>query len=593
MFDGPFDLFDVIKLLGGLALFMYGMEVMGKGLEKAAGQKLHAIIEAVTGNIFKSVLVGAAVTAAIQSSSATTVMVVGFVNAGIMNLKQAVGVIMGANIGTTMTSLLISMSVIGDDSIILQFLKPTTLAPLAIVAGFLMMVSSKRQKVKEVGEIFIGFGVLFTGLQAMEGAVVGLRDIPQFRALFATLTNPVLGVLAGAGITAIIQSSSASVGILQAVAATGAVSFNSAIPIIMGQNIGTCVTAMLSSIGGSKNAKRAAFIHLYFNLLGSILFLVVTYTYQNLIGFGFWGDTVNSFDIAKIHIIFNVSNTLVMLPFSSLLVKLANATVKEGEDEKDPTYLDVRFLMTPGVALEQCKRAVNEMGRLLTVNYRLGVHAISERDTSKADEVAENENIIDKFEFNISQYLVKLGEKELNDSERKTSNVLIRMVNDFERIGDHCDSLGEIANTMVEQNITFSKSARKELTAMFGAVEEILDLTINAYQKNDVSLAKRVEPLEDVVDRLKGCLRNRHVQRLNSAKCSVETGIPFLEIIGDLERISDHCLNVSFYVLQANDRNMAHTDMHEYFHDRQHRGQDDYDAYLRLYEARFLDDILN
>lgn len=581
-----FDIFSVITLLGGLALFLYGMGEMGQGLEKAAGQKLHKIIEAVTGNIFKSVLVGAVVTAAIQSSSATTVMVVGFVNAGIMNLKQAVGVIMGANIGTTMTALLISLNSISGAGFVLKLLKPSTLAPLAIIAGVLMASSAKKKRIKDAGQIFIGFGVLFVGLQMMEGTVTGLRDLPQFQALFANLTNPVLGVLAGAGITAIIQSSSASVGILQAVAATGAISYSNAIPIIMGQNIGTCVTALLSAIGASKNGRRASFIHLYFNLIGSIVFLVAIYSIQLVYPFSFWNQQIGSFDIAKIHIIFNVANTLLMLPFSGLLVKLANATVKDdGKEYVVSTSLDERFLKSPGVALEQCRKAVLEMSRLLIENYQMGTNAIMERDISCANTVAENEAHIDKFEFNISQYLVKLNEKPLTDAERKTSNVLIRMVNDFERIGDHCDNFAETANRMISNEVVFTKSARRELAGMFGAVKEALALTMEAYEKNNVDLARRVEPLEDIVDRFKNDLRNAHVQRLNKGKCSVESGVCFLETVVDLERIADHCLNVTFYVLERN--NLGNRDMHEYFHDEMRKSRPEYQAYLRYYEDKY------
>ncbi|MGI6031250.1 MAG: Na/Pi cotransporter family protein [Eubacteriales bacterium] len=581
-----FTFFDVVTLLGGLALFIYGMGVMGQGLEKVAGQKLHAVIEAVTGNIFKSVLVGAAVTAAIQSSSATTVMVVGFVNAGIMNLRQAVGVIMGANIGTTMTALLISLNSIQGGSFILQLLKPTTLAPLAIIAGVLMASAAKRRKVKEAGQILVGFGVLFTGMQIMEGSVSGLRDLPQFQAVFATLTNPILGVLAGAGITAVIQSSSASVGILQAVATTGAVTYGNAIPIIMGQNIGTCVTAMLSSIGASKNAKRAAFIHLYFNLIGSIIFLVGIYSINAVYPFQFWEENISSFNIAQIHIIFNVANTILMIPFSSMLVRLANATVKDdGQQEQVSTSLDERFLKTPGVALEQCRRAVEKMGALLQENYGMGMNAIMQRDISCINTVEENEAHIDKFEFNISQYLVKLNETALNDSERKTANVLLRMVNDFERIGDHCDNFAETANDIITNEVVFSKGARRELSGMFDAVREMLDLTMEAFGKNDVAAARRVEPLEDIVDRFKNALRDAHVQRLNSGKCTVESGVSFLEIVGDLERIADHCMNVSFYVLESN--NSASLDMHEYFHNETRKNQPEYLAYVKYYEDKY------
>lgn len=585
------DIFDVITLLGGLALFLYGMNTMGQGLEKAAGEKLHTIIEAVTGNLPKAVLTGAAVTAVIQSSSATTVMVVGFVNAGIMSLKQAVGIIMGANIGTTVTSLLISMNVISGGNILMKFLKPTTLAPLAIFIGMLMIMGAKKQKIKELGEILVGFGVLFTGLQVMEGAVSGLKDVPEFRQVFAVLTNPILGVLAGAGITAIIQSSSASVGILQAVATTGAVTWGSAVPIILGQNIGTCVTAMLSSIGASKNARRAAFIHLYFNVIGSCIFLVAVYALHGIFNFSFWGDTINSFGIAQVHIAFNVINTFIMMPLSGLLVKLAIATVPDGAEPPVVEELEERFLKTPPIALEQCRRAVIRMAGLARTNYQLGYEAVIDRDLSKAEEVAVNEETIDKMEFNISQYLVKLNELGLNGQERRMSSILLQMVNDLERIGDHCDNLADTAKSMSSQDIAFTDAAHKEINSMFQAVKETLDMTVDAYTNNDSTLARHVEPLEDVVDQFKELLRTRHVERLNKGECTVENGVCFLEVVTDLERIADHCLNVAFYVLEQNDPSLQ--DMHSYYYDTERQQNSDYEEFLTYYKNKYYNNICN
>lgn len=589
------DIFKAISLLGGLALFIYGMTVMGQGLEKVAGNRMQKIIEALTGNILNGVLVGAAVTAVIQSSSATTVMVVGFVNAGIMSLKQAVGVIMGANIGTTVTALMISLNMIDGSSIFLKLVKPSTLAPIAIVVGVIMMLSSKKKRARHVGEILVGFGVLFTGMYTMESAVSGLRDMPAFRNIFAAFShNPFLGVLAGCAVTAIIQSSSASIGILQAVAMTGLINFSSAVPIILGQNIGTCVTAVLSGMGATRNAKRAAAIHLYFNIIGTTIFLIGIYGIQSLYPFPFWNNTMTSFDIAKFHILFNVTNTLMQLPFSGGLVHLANITIKGDKAEEFDDIsaaLDDRFLVTPSVALEQSRQMSADMGRLALENYYRGVSCILEGRPELYAEMEKAEHRIDKMEYKISQYLVKIGNTDLSITESRVSSLLYQMVNDFERIGDHADNLGEIGVALDNDGQCFTEEAKGELSAMFDAVEEIIKTTLAAYEDWSDAIARCVEPLEEVVDMFRDTLKNRHVERLSNNRCTVESGVYYLEIITNLERIADHCSNIAFHVMQRNDPKKK--DMHSYLNELHRGGQQEYDAYFKYYRSKFYSRVEN
>lgn len=582
--DG-FNVFNIVALLGGLALFIYGMIVMGQGLEKVAGARLQKIIETLTGSVLKGVLVGAVVTGVIQSSSATTVMVVGFVNAGIMSLAQAVGVIMGANIGTTVTALMISLNMVSGSSFLLQALKPVHLAPLAIVVGLLLMTIGKNQKKKEVGEILIGFGVLFTGLTAMETSVSALRELPQFGQLFATLSNPFLGILAGFVVTAIIQSSSASVGILQAVTQSGAVPVSSMVPIILGQNIGTCVTALLSSVGANRNARRAAFIHLYFNVIGTIVFIAGIYSLRQFVALPFWEATANSFTVAKFHIFFNITNTVILLPFNRFLIKLANVTVKDRPgDKKEVTRLDERFLANPTVALSQCKKAAVDMCHLCVENFRLGCQAVMNGDTSVLPQMNENEHIIDKTEFAINQYLVKVNTKTLSAEEHAISDQLFHSVGDFERIGDHSDNLSEIADGMNRQGIQFTGAAISGLNAMIAAVNEILRLTHEAFENGDVEVAKQVEPLEEVVDLFRDALKAQHITRLGEGSCTVEAGVFYLEMISNLERIADHCSNIAFYVIAQKHANQK-LNPHDYLKEMQ-KGEE-FNTYFTYYEDKF------
>ncbi|MGE4282658.1 MAG: Na/Pi cotransporter family protein [Clostridia bacterium] len=541
---------DLLTLFGGLGLFLYGMKIMGDGLEQAAGERMQRIIEAMTSNIFKGVFVGAAVTALVQSSSATTVMVVGFVNAGVMKLTQAVGVIMGANIGTTVTAQIIRLGDIDKSVWYLTMLKPKTLAPLAIAIGVSLIMFAKKKKLNNIGSILAGFGILFIGMGTMESAVSHLKDLPQFAEAFVAFRNPIIGVLIGASVTALIQSSSASVGILQAVASTGLVTFSSAIPIILGQNIGTCVTALLSSIGASKNAKKAAMIHLFFNVLGTIAFLIGIYVYQGTIGFTFWDDIVNRGGIADFHTIFNIANTVLLLPFAGLLVKLAHIAVRGKEETKGQKNLDERFLTTPSIAVAQSVKEVVRMSKVAQDNVLLSMNALLERNTSSNGAIDDNENIIDEMESSITKYLIKVADEPLSKEENKLVSGLFHVITDIERIGDHATNLSEIAAYIVQEDVEFSDLAKRELLVITGAVKEIVDLSVRAYESQNIKLAKQIQPCEDVIDLLKETLRIRHIDRLSQQKCTLKSGVVFLDIINNLERVADHCSNIGIAVEQ-------------------------------------------
>ena len=558
---------EIVTLFGGLGLFLYGMKTMGDGLEKLAGNKMQRIIEMLTGNIFKGVLVGTLVTALIQSSSATTVMVVGFVNAGVMTLTQAVGIIMGANIGTTITAQIIRLGDISGTAWYLELLKPTFLAPVALIAGVVLIMSMKKKRGITIGEILSGFGMLFIGINIMESAVTGLRDLPAFQDVFVQVgANPLLGVAAGAIITAIIQSSSASIGILQAASATGFVTYASAIPIIMGQNIGTCVTALLSSIGASKNAKRAAIVHLLFNIIGTIIFMIVIYTLQYTFGLPFWEDVVNKGAIADVHTLFNVANTLILLPFSGFLVYISKKVIKGKKEEKTPSVLEDRLLSTPSLALSQASHELVTMARIAEENVGLAYNALINRKFKNIPVINDNEKVLDTMEGAINQYLTKIVDKPLNFKENQISAGLFHIVNDVERIGDHAQNLSEIAAQVEEHKVVFSDAARRELSVMFEAAERIVNLTISAYESNDNMIAEKVEPLEEVIDLMKETLKDRHINRLTAKQCDIDTGILFLDTINNLERIADHSSNIAVAVLQMQSEDESF-DPHRYLHD--------------------------
>lgn len=548
-----FDLMNLVRLAGGLALFIYGMTTMGTGLEQAAGAKLEKTLEKMTGNIFKALIMGMIVTAVIQSSSATTVMVVGFVNAGIMTLKQSVGVILGANIGTTITGQILRLDSSGamGESFFMQIVKPKNLAYLMVLIGIILMMTSKSKRRRNIADIMVGFGILFIGMATMEGAVAPLADLPQFSHLFATISNPILGVLIGAGVTAIIQSSSASVGILQALSTTGAITYSAAIPIILGQNIGTCVTAFLSSIGGTKNARRTAMIHFYFNMIGSIVFLIGIYSLEYTIGFSFWNDAIDKAGIANFHTLFNVIVTILFLPFTKLLVFLAEHTISAEDEKPDPlAKLEPRLLATPSIALDQAQRCIADMGTAALSNYALAVDPMfNNKIHQNAVLFLEQENFLDRAEVEIAKYLVQIR-SDLPSGLRRQHAEMLHSLSDFEKIGDYAQNIFDCVTMLRETQGSFSKHAQAELTIMCNAVSELLEKTVCGYLERSASIARQVEPIEEVVDMLKAILKDRHIERLNEGLCSIQTGLPFLEIVHDLEKIGDHASNIAIYTIQ-------------------------------------------
>ncbi len=585
------DIFSLISLCGGVAIFLFGMKIMGEGLEKFAGDKMQSIIESLTNNTFKAVLVGTAVTAIIQSSSATTVMVVGFVNAGIMTLGQSVGVIMGANIGTTVTAQILRFAGMDSDIWYIKMLTPKTLAPMLLIIGIVLLMGCKGKKKAIVGEILMGIGILFEGMFLMEGAVGTLKDSAFFQQLFTACENPFIGILAGTVVTAIIQSSSASVGILQTVARTGALSYGAAIPIIMGQNIGTCITAILSSIGANKNAKRAAFIHLYFNLIGSLLFLllflVFTFVDGQISNFDVGNILITEGGIANVHTIFNIANTLILLPFSGFLVKLANWSIR-GDDQKElpATELDERFLVTPQVAITQVSKSIVNMANLARNSYQHAIAGLLEKEKNAVKEIDQNEEKIDAMETLHTNYLVKIAEKPLNENENKTVSSMFHVISDIERIGDHCKNLSDLIEEMKTRSVVFTDSAKNDLYIIANAVGEILDLTISCFESNSKELAFRIEPLEDVIDSLKDKLKNGHVNRLVAQKCDVQSGIIYIEIINNLERIADHCTNIALSIVQrqSEDENF---DSHDYAKELHREMTSAYQEILDEYQEKY------
>jgi len=581
---------NIISLLGGLGMFLYGMNAMGDGLEKSAGKKMQQIIEALTSNVIKGVLVGIIVTALIQSSSATTVMVVGFVNAGVMTLGQAVGVILGANIGTTVTAQILRLSDIQSNGVLSLF-KPDVLAPVAIAVGVGLIMFAKSKKSKDIGQIFAGFGVLFIGMDFMESAVSGLKEMPWIGEAFAAMgKNPILGVLTGAIVTALIQSSSASVGILQAVAASGLVTFSSAVPIILGQNIGTCITAILSSIGTTKNAKRTAAIHLSFNVIGVIIASVAIYGLNAIVGIPGWDGGITRGGIADFHTLFNVANAIILLPFYKLLVKIAYALVPEKGKKNEDTHnlLDERFLHTPSVAIAQAMKAMVNMMEEAIKTFKDCTDLVFTADKNVAtrmEEIAENEDVIDIAESEITKYLVKVSEHDLSVEENNTSSGIFHSIMDIERIGDHALNISEIAENMYNNDIKFSSNAVVELKNMIAAVEEIMNLCMKAYKENDINAAMRIQPLEAVIDALKSNLRQFHINRLSKQECDISSGIAFLDIVNNLERISDHCSNIGMAAEQR--IKTISFDPHEYSKNSDAKNSDEYkhlvDEYMSTY----------
>ena len=582
-----FDVLSIVQMIGGLALFIYGMTTMGKGLERAAGSKLEKTLEKMTGNVVTALLMGMVVTMVIQSSSATTVMVVGFVNAGIMTLKQSVGVILGANIGTTVTAQILRLSG-GDGSgnLFMDLLKPKNLAYIIVLVGVIIMMLAKKRRTRDIADIFTGFGILFIGMAVMEGAVAPLADLPQFADLFAAISNPVLGVVVGAGVTAIIQSSSASVGILQALSTTGAITYSAAIPIILGQNIGTCITAFLSSLGGSKNARRTAMVHFYFNLIGSIAFLVAIYAVQYAVGFSFWENPIDKGGIANFHTLFNVTCTLLFLPFTGLLVKLARWSVPTGETQEDPlAKLEPRFLTTPALALDQAQRCIADMGEAAKSNFHLAIDPMFGGSAASEEIFREHEAFLDRAEVEIGRYLTTMHNVRSVDQRRQSAEMM-HSLSDFEKIGDYAQNIFDRADEFRQAGLSFSATAMNELHTMTDAVSEVLDMTVEAYVTQSVSLARSVEPLEEVVDTMKEQLKSRHIERLGEGGCTMQTGIHFLDIVHDLEKISDHCSNIAIYTIQLVE-GAEEFDTHAYAK-AEFKSGPQFESKLKFYQNKYL-----
>lgn len=560
------DIFSVLAFLGGLAFFLYGMSLLGDGLSRASGGKMERILEQLTSSRWKAVLLGAGVTAVIQSSSATTVMVVGFVNSGIMKLNQAVGLIMGANIGTTATSWILSLTGIEGDNLFLKLLKPSSFSPVLALIGAAFILFSKKEKRKNIGTILVGFAILMYGMDNMSAAVKPLAAVPEFGNVLMAFSNPLMGVLAGTLITAIIQSSSASVGILQALCTTGSVTYGLAIPIIMGQNIGTCITAIMSSVGANKNAKRAAAIHLYFNLIGTVICLALFYGVNAFVHFDFLTEAIGPANIAVIHSIFNVLTTLLLLPFGNQLVKLAHATVgnrkKAGElQELEVPVLDERFLERPAFACEQAMEATRQMAELTREGFSMAVSLFDGFDEKKAARVRELEDLVDKYEDSVGSYLVKLSSRNLSDSDSRALSMMLHCIGDFERISDHSVSVMAAAEELHTKKIHFSDMGKQELEVFTKAVMEITGLAFESFVKDDVKIAQEVEPLEEVMDYINSQVKKRHVKRLQEGNCTIEMGFILSDICTNFERVADHCSNIAVYLIQ---RHESEYDPHAY-----------------------------
>ena len=582
------DIFDVLQMIGGLCLFLFGMETMGDGLTRTSGSKLQGILGSLTSSVPKGVVLGCVVTAVIQSSSATTVMLVGFVNSGIMQLSQAIPVIMGANIGTTATAWLLSLTALDGDSVFMQLLKPMSFSPILAAVAIVFMMFMKSEKKYNIGLILIGFAVLMYGMDIMSSAVEPLKDVPEFVSILTMFSNPVLGVAAGTVFTAAIQSSSASVGILQALCLTGSVTYGTAIPIIMGQNIGTCVTAILSSIGANKGAKRVAAVHLSFNIIGTVIFLLAFYGINALVGFGFMGDVVNPANIAVIHSIFNVFSTALLLPFYKQLEKLAILVVKDAPEKKvqDETLslLDERFLDTPSVATMQCKKVAAKMAQLSRDSIMAAMGLIDKFDEDRFKYVDLLESKIDRYEDALSEYIVKLERQELSNEDNTVLSMILHNVGDLERISDHAKNISESALELNRKSIRFSPDAEREVGIYMDAVREIVDMAVDSFIERDVEKAASVEPLEEVIDEIHAEVKNRHIERLRKGICTIELGFVLSDLGTNLERVADHCSNLAICTIEAAE---GAFDMHRYTSRIKKYDAEEFEQKERGFEAKY------
>ena len=577
------NIFDVLALIGGLCLFLFGMNVMGQSLERRAGSSLRTLLGKLTTNRMTGFLTGLGVTAVIQSSSATTVMVVGFVNSGLMNLTQAINVIMGANVGTTVTAWILSLSGIESSNMFVQLLKPTSFTPILALIGIIFYMFMNDSKKKDTGMILLGFATLMFGMDMMSDAVSGLKDVPEFQQMFIMFTNPVLGVLAGAILTAIIQSSSASVGILQALAVTGQVTYGAAIPIIMGQNIGTCITAMLSSVGTSKGAKRAAIVHLSFNVVGTIVWLTVFCIVKALFAPALLSEAASLFGIAVAHSVFNIACTVLLLPLSGMLEKLAIRLVPETETQDIGSELDERLLVTPPIALENCRKFTIEMANVSVEAIKESLVALNEYTPDLAESIREKEEKTDHYEDLLGSYLVKLSGAELSEHDVIEVTKLLKLINDFERVSDHAVNVLESAEEMQSKNLEFTGEAKKELDVLSKAINEVLELSLEAFVNNDLEAAAKVEALEQVVDGLKEQLRTRHILRLQQRECSIDAGFAWSDLLTNLERVSDHCSNIAGCVLDMAETNMKAQKALREFRNYSEEYKENYENYIVKY----------
>lgn len=587
------SIFNFIGMAGGLGMFLYGMTILSNGLEKASGGLLEKVLAKMTKNVFSGILFGAIVTAAVQSSSATTVIVVGLVNAGVLQLKGAIGIIMGANIGTTMTTQILRLTSIDSDNspFLLQLCNPDNFAPILIVIGLIIIMTSKKNKKKNVGEIMIGIGILFIGMIIMKEKMAPLADSPQFEKIFATLSNPILGVLVGTVVTAVIQSSAASIGMLQVLSDSGLITFSSAFPIIMGTNIGTCATPLISSVGASKNAKRAAMIHFYFNLLGTVVFLAGVYLVQHFIGLPFWNDKINTGMIANFHTIFNCVVTVLFLPWYTVLEKLAEITIrsKDNDDKENSSnedLLDDRFLVTPNVAIAKTTEVVVQMGVLAQKNFADVCNLYDKFDDKAVDRIKEREEVIDRLEDRVGSYLIKLNDCGLNEDESRMVTTLFHLISEYERIGDYTVNLYETIDVMYEKEISFSDIAKSELHTLYGAIAEIIGLAIKATETEDMAVLTKIEPLEEVVDRLVEELKSMQINRAKSGICNIESGVHFIDILTNVERISDHCSNIAIYLI-ANIEKYSSIKKHEYLDALHKNGPQDYETSIKEYSLKY------
>ena len=576
--------FAIVKLIGGLAFFLYGMNEMSGGLKKISGGKLEKTLRKMTDTPLKGLVLGAGITIAIQSSSAMTVMLVGLVNSGILQLSQTVGVIMGSNVGTTLTAWILSLSGIDGGNIFLKFLKPDNFAPIVALIGIGLIMMSKRAKKRDIGAIMVGFSILMTGMSLMGDAVEPLSEMPQFQSILTAFNNPLIGVLVGAVFTGIIQSSAASVGILQALSLTGGITYNMAIPIIMGQNIGTCVTALISSIGVNKNAKRVSVIHMSFNLIGTALCLILFYGINAIYPLAFLGYDIGPFEIAIAHSIFNVFTTLILLPFSKQLVKIAEKVIREKDEKQDFAFIDERLLNTPGIAVYECGNLTVEMSKIAHQAVLEAIEVTKKYNAVKAEEILSKEDKIDVYEDKLGTYLVKLSSKELTEKDSHQISKMLHTIGQFERLGDHACNLLKTAEEMNDKEISFSEQANREIAIASEAITEILDITMTAFEKGDIALAANVEPLARVIDDIIANIRSRHIDRLKNGVCTIELGFVLSDLLSNYERISDHCSNIAVAIIESEHDSFK---AHEYLSGVKNDSNEDFVERFDFYSKKY------